>query len=912
MERSLFLSAIEAALSLAASTESGRTSMEFARQACIEWLARWPGDFRVRAHLAEASLALGETDTAVAHLTQVMHADPEALEPYRRLADLYRANGVNVKAVEMEASLAGMEASLVPGSQLPDWADTLQTATRLLRSGRWQEARLAAESVMTSAPDYPLPALIHLKALYQLAEYPIVLSAGKAYRVRWPGCVAFLLLMAQSSFASGRNAEGVEFLHAAAVADPASEVADRYLGSLNPYKPLWPAKREAEITIPIPGAVSTAAGWNRLASPPPAPGAPNLPADIPLLKFPDFDSERPEDSTMVNSDDISPIPGEMFPGPSGLAQEETQEPEPSIQAEAAPATRAAPAPVADDGKAPDAGDPSLDDLREQLNRVAKRLGMRKSLLDEDKRRPTCILLTSRKRIAALYGPSPMAEVEKALQDLLRAKRSLNGWSAYLVDVDNLESLRPFELSPVDPANAWQVKSLLGKLDDVLSKRGEMIATLLIVGGHEVIPFHLLPNPADDDDRDVPSDNPYATRDENYFVPEWPVGRIPSPTDANAGFLLGMLRRAAEVQVPVRNNFLQGVISFFYYFFRPSAIRFRTASGLTAGVWQKASFEVFRVLGPASALLICPPNSNKSLPQELLSKPKYSYFNLHGMENSPEWLGQMDPNDKRPSEVEFPIALVPTQVADSRTVPVVVFTEACYGVNILKKGTGNSISLEFLAAGARSLVGSTKIAYGAAAAPLIAADLLGRLFLQNTLNGLSSGEAFQRAKLSFAEEMNRRQGFLDPEDQKTLISFVLLGDPLYVAEPTAAKFGAHHIARRRNKAAQMNTLSAKGDMQENGSVPTPEMQVALKKAMHQYLPGMTNSRMRYLHPRAELAPDEQAGKRSSRGRKPAATPRSPAWVVALDQKYQAHGQEFTQYAKVSLDSSGHVMKLVVSR
>jgi hypothetical protein len=330
------------------------------------------------------------------------------------------------------------------------------------------------------------------------------------------------------------------------------------------------------------------------------------------------------------------------------------------------------------------------------------------------------------------------------------------------------------------------------------------------------------------------------------------------------------------------------------------------------VWRKASTEAFRVVGPASALLIVPPDNSKSLPQELLSKPKYSYFNLHGMECSPEWLGQMDPNSKLPSEVEFPIALQPNQVADSRTVPAVVFTEACYGVNILKKGTRDSISLEFLAAGARSLVGSTKISYGAAASPLIAADLLGKLFLQNTLSGLSAGEAFQRAKLSFAEEMNRRQGFLDPEDQKTLISFVLLGDPLYIAEPNTAKSSAHHIARRRGQAAQVNTLSAKGDMQENGSVPAPEMQVALKKVMHQYLPGMSDSRIRYMHPRVEVPAEELAGKRSARNRKPVATPRSPAWVVAVDRKYQAHGREFTQYAKVSLDSSGRVTKLVVSR
>ena len=51
----------------------------------------------------------------------------------------------------------------------------------------------------------------------------------------------------------------------------------------------------------------------------------------------------------------------------------------------------------------------------------------------------------------------------------------------------------------------------------LAKHGEMIGALLIVGGPDIIPFHNLPNPVDDLDMEVPSDNPYGTRDENYFI-----------------------------------------------------------------------------------------------------------------------------------------------------------------------------------------------------------------------------------------------------------------------------------------------------------------------------------------------------------------------------------------------------------
>jgi hypothetical protein len=477
-----------------------------------------------------------------------------------------------------------------------------------------------------------------------------------------------------------------------------------------------------------------------------------------------------------------------------------------------------------------------------------------------------------------------------------------------VDVDNRESLQPLGLSSADPANAWQVKTLITDLDAALGKKGEMIGALLIVGGHEVIPFHLLPNPTDDGDPDVPSDNPYASRDENYFVPEWPVGRIPTPSDTHATFLLGVLRRIADNSAPVRGTLLQNLISVLRNLLRVPAPRFCTGSGCTAAVWRKASAEVFRWIGPSSGLAVCPPTHSGNLPPDFLASPKYSYFNLHGMENGPQWLGQRDPKGKSPDDAEFPIVLLPSQVAGARKTPDLVFTEACYGANILKKGVGDSISLEFLASGTRALVGSTKICYGAAAAPLIAADLLARLFLQNCLAAVPIGEALRQAKLAFATEMNRRQDFLDPEDQKTLISFLLFGDPLHVSESVSGKRLDPAIARWKKSAQPIRTLRAKDDMLENGTIPSENVQTSLKKAMHQYLPGMSDSRLRYMHPRLDLAAETAV----SRGKKGRAVPRSPAWVVALDRKYEAHGQSLTQYAKISMDSSGRVIKVAVSR
>jgi tetratricopeptide (TPR) repeat protein len=897
VERSLFLSAIDAALSLSPSPEKAKTGLDYAQRACVEWLARWPGDFRVRARLADALILSGRYDSAIPHLAQVIEADPETAKPYQTLSTMLRRIGRSAQAAVSDACLFALDSGAGSAVGLPEWADPLQTALRLQRAGRWQEARLAAETVLRSAPKVPLADLVHLQSVWRLTEYPVVLSAGRQYRTTWPGCAAVLLLMAQSSFASGRNAEGVEFLHAASVADPAGEVADRYLGSVNPYRSLWPAKLQVDLTAALPAEVASAAGWNRLTAPPTAPEAPDLPADIPILRFPDFDSQNPDNSPMVGSAVIAPIPGEVFPGPFDSSDEKKSVPE-------SPPSPESSTPAAAKSKADPETD--LEDLRNELSKVAARLRMRKSLLKKDSRRPAYVLLTSRKRLSSIYGADMLPKIDQCLQDVLRAKRALGGWSAYLVDADNPDSLKPFGLNPVDPSNAWQVKNLLCGVDAAIGKKGETISALQIVGGHEVIPFHRLPNPADDDDPDVPSDNPYATRDENYLVPEWPVGRIPTPSDPQAAFFLGVLRKAAEASVPDRMSFGQTILRLLRNWLQPAAAKFRIGSACTAAVWQKASAEVFRPIASNQSLLVAPPTDSGNLPPEFLTLPRYSYFNLHGLESGPAWLGQREAKAKAMVETEFPIVLLPAQISGAGKAPAVVFSEACYGANIVQKGMGEAIALQFLAEGTRAMAGSTKICYGAASSPLIAADLLARLFLQNCQSGIPAGESLRLAKLAFADEMNRRQGFLDPEDQKTLASFILLGDPLYVSETASAKSVPRGIRRWRKPPEQIKNLFAKDDLLENGTAPSLKVQTSLKQAMERYLPGMSDGRMRYLHPRTA-----EAGK-TTRGGKPQAVPRSPAWVVALDRKYVAHGHSITQYAKISLDASGRVVKIAVSR
>jgi len=64
--------------------------------------------------------------------------------------------------------------------------------------------------------------------------------------------------------------------------------------------------------------------------------------------------------------------------------------------------------------------------------------------------------------------------------------------------------------------ALGVKHLLADLDEALRKQGDD-RRVLIAAARRSFRSIYLPNPVDDEDKDVPSVNPYGSIDENYFV-----------------------------------------------------------------------------------------------------------------------------------------------------------------------------------------------------------------------------------------------------------------------------------------------------------------------------------------------------------------------------------------------------------
>jgi hypothetical protein len=320
--------------------------------------------------------------------------------------------------------------------------------------------------------------------------------------------------------------------------------------------------------------------------------------------------------------------------------------------------------------------------------------------------------------------SDIRPLEKAINEYMRLRANYQILFCYY------DTANDYAIKPVGK----DTEAIRNYVSGIEENVGE-IDTLLLLGGDEVIPFFRLPNPCDDADRNVLSDNPYASRDDNFVIPERVCARIPD--NKSTDFIESLLTKTVS----------------------PSVESF----GLTAKVWLQASENVYRPIGKPEDLKISPPVTSEVFRDAWLQNRAYLYFNVHGSKVTANWYGG-----------EYPVAVRPQNIVKATGI---VAAEACYGAYIIDKEENDAICLKFLAEeGICGFCGSTTIAYGPAVPPSGEADLLVKYFFEYLEQGLTTGESLRNAKLDFARKSLRRHGFLDDDDQKTLLQFVLYGDP----------------------------------------------------------------------------------------------------------------------------------------
>ncbi len=888
--------------------------LRYARRLSTAWLASYPGDLQVsllyaRAFYQDKSSSLQLH--ALPILEDICKLDPEFLDAQELLANVRQLAGSSDHQVAKACASALTHGQTIKGGtqgQISNWAKALfeaRSALNNVKAGQYQQLEKAEyfiHKALVENPDAPLAAVVHLRIIESKGSMPklAVRSLAQMYHERWPDCLQFSLTLSKELMESGLSGQAVEMMHHVVSKDIAGQVAKRMWGDHHTFQSMWPDQLDAPNTspnspqnIPIPAAIASALGWNQL-------------------------------SAISSNTNISAIERNSAPSGSNVNKDQPQEDTSGLFSSAQ---------INEGGFLSE----SAKAVQAELEQMAGEL-KRPHIAHADGRFPVYVIFTTRAGLAGQYDPASVQLVEaelKKLASVIHGQR-LNQelWTALIFFADDPAVTKTYSIQPALYNDPKSLKQSITNLEVALSKLGERIGSVLIVGGPEIVPFHNLPNPVEDADNEVLSDNPYSAKDNNYFISDWPVGRVSGGAGSDAAYLLSMLREITSHydQKAAKSAWYLRLILFIREFLRTGVSKKLSSFGYTAAVWKRASLSVFRSIGNPEELLISPPvhacegtcttstekpsmgntaNGNTCL---LLPDTRLAYFNLHGVPDASEWYGQSDPTLPEDGP-EFPVAMRPQDIRNSGSAPRTVFTEACYGANISGKRIDDAISLKFLASGTQAVVGSTCISYGSLSTPLSSADLLGRVFWSQLQEGFPVGESLRRAKIQLAHDMNSRQGFLDAEDQKTLISFVLFGDPL--AQPFQTKGTAKAISHLSVSSIPMQTVCERSCEGEAGSTVSVETIAHLKSVVAKYLPGMNDAQVSLYHEHQTCAslcghcsPGKQC-RQSVTGNKHQPTLKPQRRVVTLSKNFERAQHTHRQYARLTLDEQGNIVKMVVS-
>jgi len=850
----------------------------FARQMALTWLSIYPGDLEVNRTLARIFGLEKKNGQSVQILEKVCRMDPEDIQALKALAKGYgAANSKDYERVLVDIFILGQRVD--PSIAMPGWSTILRNARRALAEGNIDGAETMTYQVLALTQDQLLAAVTHIEVVRAHRDQANLLKFGELYHSQWPEAVIFKLALAEARMEVGDEATAVTLLHQSVAADAAGQVSLRWWGESHPYKPLWPDRMEIGMDIAIPAGVATLMGWNRLSA----------------------------------------VAGEFVPSTkkpaAGVSEAFLNTAQTAYSQQKQAADRASAKAAADKARADAKLNPPawFKKTEKEFEKLAKKMKTPETA-KADGRFPIYVVFSSRTGLRSQYGDQTLAVIDKEMTRLSDAVKNRSGWGAMVFYPDDIETTGKLGLPTTGQIDPWKLKLAITDLDNILAKKGGRIGALLIVGGPEVVPFHRLPNPTDDMDQEVLSDNPYASLDSNYFVPEWPVGRIMGETGSDAGLLLQQLRQAVKYQSQVAKGgkAIRRVtqwLSWWRWFLPARTSPTKVGSfGYTASVWRRSSLATYRPIGEGRTLQISPPVNTGTFEQAKLTGMPLSFFNLHGLAETAEWYGQGDPLE-RGNGPEYPVALSLADLPKNGHAPKVVFSEACYGGFTMQKTELTSLALRFLSIGTMAVVGSTCVSYGSVTTPLVGADLLGFYFWTALRAGYSVGDALVQAKVSMVREMTNRQGFLDGEDQKTLISFVLYGDPLVYHDGVQV---SPKKAVRFTHYPEVKTISDNAVEEDETKAISEKWLTFAKQAVAPYLPGLDRADVSVSLQNFMVEGKNHRGGDLPLGRKQSQKKVSDRTVVIFRRQVRMGEHDHIHYARVTMNRDGKLMKMAVSR
>jgi hypothetical protein len=343
--------------------------------------------------------------------------------------------------------------------------------------------------------------------------------------------------------------------------------------------------------------------------------------------------------------------------------------------------------------------------------------------------------------------------------------------------------------------APRVRSISGKPTPVKIKRAiddlwERLRPkyLVLFGGDDVVPMFKVPNPTlywrtdvSDWDRMLRTDNPYASSQafdpqdiDSYLVPDRVIGRIPdmkgSRKRTDPTWLLEYLKTATS---------WESQSSAFYE--KTYAI---CTSESTAAAKECMQF----ISKPVSDLLISPPTHDTSTSaRNRLSAPLH-LIKCHGNRlDATFWGHDPDENNKKKA---WKRAITSTTLKACLKPATVVGTTCCWGAQIFSPDARHvrshkkwPLASTYLRKGALGFVGATgRVWFGGDTMRF--ADYIVGDYVKWILRHASIGRALLESKHGYICYYLEGGGTADALDQKTMVEYVLLGDPSI--HPVAAK------------------------------------------------------------------------------------------------------------------------------
>ena len=372
-------------------------------------------------------------------------------------------------------------------------------------------------------------------------------------------------------------------------------------------------------------------------------------------------------------------------------------------------------------------------------------------------------VTVRGNLERKYNAANLKLVDRAVSDWIAQDRQ-RGIKTIYVAVDDAEAMKELGVPAMKgTATAPKIKRAIDALWERLTPD-----YLVIFGGDEIVPHFVVVNPSyddsGDDDKEIPTDNPYASsrrwsasKRSSYLIPDRVIGRIPDMIeDADPSWLVDYLATAAH-WIPEPAN------------------TFDKTYAICAAPWKTAGEACVEYLGKeASILLVSPPEEDKfAAPRRQLGS-RVHMIKCHGSPLDPRFFGQRGG--------WYPQALFSGTLKPRLKPGTVAAAMCCYGAQIFSPSDRAAtvpgawpLASTYLRCGAPGFVGSTMIAW-VGDKTMVCADWIAAGYLKSVLGGASIGRAFLEAKQDYVRWISEQGSSPDRADEKTLIEFVLLGDP----------------------------------------------------------------------------------------------------------------------------------------